>query len=81
MHFIGTIFAGILIGWMASLLVNGKGLGLIADLIVGVLGAFLGGFLASRLGIDASGYLRSLCVSVLGAVILLVFIRLFKRDS
>jgi len=81
MHLIGTIFVGILIGWMAGILVRGRGLGIIADLIVGVLGAYLAGLIAPRLHIDVSGFLRSLCASVLGAVLLLLVLRLFKSDK
>jgi uncharacterized membrane protein YeaQ/YmgE (transglycosylase-associated protein family) len=81
MHFIGTILVGILIGWIAGILVRGRGLGLIADLIVGVLGAYLAGLIAPRLNIDVSGFLRSLCASVLGAVLLLLVLRLFKSDK
>ncbi len=81
MHLIGTILAGILIGWLASVVVHGKGLGLLGDLIVGVLGAFLGGVIASRLNINVDGFLRSLCASVLGAVLLLLVIRLIKSDK
>lgn len=80
MHLFSTILIGILIGWLAGIVVHGKGLGLLADLIVGVLGAFLGGFLASKLGIQADSFLASLCVSVLGAVVLLLIIRIVKSD-
>jgi uncharacterized membrane protein YeaQ/YmgE (transglycosylase-associated protein family) len=80
MHLLSTILIGVLIGWMAGIVVHGKGLGLLADLIVGVLGAFLGGFIASKVGIQADGLLPSLCVAVLGAVILLLVIRIIKSD-
>ena len=80
MHLISTILVGILIGWMAGVVVHGKGLGLFADLIVGVLGAFLGGAIASHFNIYIDSFLGSLCVSVLGAVLLLLAIRLIKSD-
>jgi uncharacterized membrane protein YeaQ/YmgE (transglycosylase-associated protein family) len=52
--------------------VRGAGFGMIGDLIVGIIGAFLGGFLASVLGFGGSaGFLGTILVSVIGAVVLL----------
>ena len=71
---------GLIVGWLASHLVQGKGMGIIADIVVGILGALLGGFLADKLQIHVAGFWGSLGVSVLGAVVLLVIIRLSKSS-
>ena len=76
---IGTLVVGLLVGWVASKLVHGKGMGIIPDMVVGVLGAFIGGILGDKLHIHvADGMWGTLALSLLGAVVLLVVIRLIK---
>ena len=72
---------GLVAGWLAGVLVKGSGFGLVGDLIVGILGAILGGWLFGRLGfsLGLGGLADSLIVATLGAVLLLFLIRLIKR--
>jgi len=79
MWLIWTIAIGILAGWLAGQVVKGRGMGLIVDLIVGIVGSFLGGFVFSLLGLATYGLIGRLVMSVVGAVILLLLIRLIKR--
>jgi uncharacterized membrane protein YeaQ/YmgE (transglycosylase-associated protein family) len=69
---------GLVTGWLASVLVQGKGMGILPDMVVGILGAVIGGYLAPKLNIHVSGFWGALGLSVLGSVILLVGIRLLK---
>jgi uncharacterized membrane protein YeaQ/YmgE (transglycosylase-associated protein family) len=75
------IVIGLVAGAVAGRLVRGRGLGCLMDLVVGVLGAFIGGFLLSLFlpGGTSLGFLGSLVVATLGAVILLAFVRLVSR--
>jgi uncharacterized membrane protein YeaQ/YmgE (transglycosylase-associated protein family) len=76
---IGIIVVGILVGWLASVLVHGKGMGILPDMVVGIVGAFIGTVMADKFNIHiADGFWGNLALSILGAVILLVFIRLVK---
>lgn len=75
---IGIIVVGILTGWLASKLVHGKGMGLIPDMVVGILGALLGGFLAHFFNIPMDNGAETFGVYLLGSVVLLVGIRLLK---
>ena len=70
------LILGLVDGWIASMLVGG-GYGLIGDIIVGIIGAFLGGWLGSMfLGIDVTGLnFTSIALAVGGAVIVLVVFR------
>jgi uncharacterized membrane protein YeaQ/YmgE (transglycosylase-associated protein family) len=72
------LIVGVIAGWLAGLLVKGGGFGLIGDLVVGILGALIGGLLfgGSLLG---GGLLGSIVVATLGAVILLVVLRVIKK--
>lgn len=64
-------------GWLASLLVRGGGMGLWGDLLVGLIGALIGSWLAPRLHIDiGSGLAAEIIYATLGAIILLVILRL-----
>ena len=80
MNIILWIIFGALAGWIASLLV-GKNQGLLTNIVVGVIGAFLGGWLFDQFGGQGvTGFnLSSLLVAVVGAVVLLVIVRLFQR--
>ncbi len=70
---------GGLIGWVASLVMKTDGqMGLLANVIVGVVGSALGHFLAGALGISAGGQIGSILVSIGGAVLLIVILRALK---
>ena len=72
------IVVGAIAGFVASKVVNGKGMGLLWDIAVGILGAFLGGWLAGLAGLDVSSgtfTLGGLVSAFAGAVILLVVFR------
>lgn len=73
---------GALAGWLAGLLVQGTGFGLVGDIVVGILGALIAGFLFPYLGIALTlggGVLGAIILAFIGAVILLVIVRLFKQ--
>lgn len=70
---------GLVAGWLASRVMRGRGFGLAGDLIVGVVGAYVGAWLFGLLGISAGGLLGSLVTAFVGAVALLYMIRLIKR--
>ena len=75
MGFIVWIIVGAIAGFLASKVLTGKGMGLLWDIVVGILGGFLGGFLAGLLGISTAHILIEVIVAFVGAVILLVVFR------
>lgn len=70
---------GLVAGWLASVIMKGGGFGLIGDLIVGVIGAFIGGWVFSLLNISAGGTFGAFITALVGAIILLFILRLIKR--
>ncbi|HWA58212.1 MAG TPA: GlsB/YeaQ/YmgE family stress response membrane protein [Gemmatimonadales bacterium] len=70
---------GLIAGWLAGKIMKGSGFGLGGDLVVGVLGAILGGWLFGLVGIAAWGFLGRIIVAVVGSLVLLYVIRLVKR--
>ena len=61
------------------MLVKNSSFGLVGDLIVGVIGAFIGGFIFGALGIDSYGFVGNLVMAVIGAVVLLLLLNAFNR--
>ncbi|HEY7094517.1 MAG TPA: GlsB/YeaQ/YmgE family stress response membrane protein [Ktedonobacterales bacterium] len=80
-NILAWIIVGGIAGWLASLLVRGGGMGVIGDIIVGIVGALIGGFLLSLLLPGTFGFtgfnLGSLIIAFIGAVILLFIVKLF----
>jgi uncharacterized membrane protein YeaQ/YmgE (transglycosylase-associated protein family) len=73
------LLVGIVAGWLAGLLVRGVGFGLIGDLVVGVVGAFIGDWLLPRLNIHlGTGTVGLIVHATIGAVILLLIVRLVR---
>jgi uncharacterized membrane protein YeaQ/YmgE (transglycosylase-associated protein family) len=82
MEFLWFILIGLAAGWLAGQLMKGGGFGIVGDIVVGVVGALLGGFLFSMFGVSAGGGLMgSLIVATIGACVLLFLLRLIKRPS
>lgn len=80
MDFVWFLLVGLVAGWLAGVLIKGGGFGLVGDLVIGVLGAFVGGFLFRLLGFYASGgLLGSLVVATIGAIALIAIVRVLKR--
>jgi len=76
MNFVVFIIVGAIAGFVAGKVVTGHGLGLIWDIVVGIVGAFLGGWLAGLVGIAVTNLLALAIVAFVGAVILLALFRL-----
>jgi len=71
---------GAIVGWIASLLVKGTGLGLIGDILLGAAGAVVGGWIFRMAGIQVGeGILASLVPAVVGAVLVLLVVKMFKK--
>jgi len=78
-HLLIFLGIGILAGFLAGHIMKGKGFGLLGDLIVGVIGSFIGVWLFGQLGISSAGILGLLIAAIIGALILLFLIRLVKH--
>jgi uncharacterized membrane protein YeaQ/YmgE (transglycosylase-associated protein family) len=73
------IIVGVVAGWLAGQLVRGTGFGLIGDILVGIVGAFIGNWMLPRLGIQlGAGVVSSIVNATLGAVALLLVIGLVR---
>ena len=83
-NFIAWILFGALAGWIASIIMKTNAeQGALGNIIVGIIGAFIGGFLFRTLtGNDVTGFnIGSLVIAIVGAVILLAIVKMFRRSS
>ena len=78
---VAILLVGLVAGWLASTIVGGTGLGLIGDIIIGIIGAFIGRWLFTyfhiRIGVNI--WIDAILTAAAGAVVLLVVLRLVRR--
>lgn len=79
--FWGWILIGLIAGWLAGKISRGRGFGCITDIILGVVGSFIGGWIFMRLKIYGGGFLYSLAAATLGAVLLVFIAHLFSPSD
>ena len=80
---IAWIIIGVLAGWITGKLMKGSGFGFIMDMLVGLVGALIGGFLSSHLGmggVGEHGLMMSIIIAVIGAVLLTLLLRLVSGN-
>ena len=82
MGIISWLLVGLIAGWLASAIVGGP-FGVIGDIVVGVVGAFIGGFIfrALDMGTPFGGLPGTIFVAFIGAIVLLLLLRLFRRAT
>ena len=79
MYWLWYILIGLAAGYVASLIVKGSGSGMLLNLVIGMVGGVLGGWLFRLMGISSTNMLCSLLTSVFGAIVLLLIVGLFTR--
>lgn len=76
---IAWIIIGVIAGWLTGKIMKGSGFGFLMDMVIGLIGAVVGGFLATHLGFAGPGQhglIISIIIAVIGAVILTMLVRL-----
>lgn len=83
MDLLTWLIVGLIAGVLASLVMGGTGYGLIGDIIIGIVGAFVGGWLFTQLGVSSpfGGIAGVIFVAFIGAVVLLFLLRLIRRST
>jgi len=73
------LIVGLIAGWLAGHFVRGTGFGIVADICIGIIGAFIASWLFPQLGIAlGTGWIRLILNSTIGAVLLLIVLRLIR---
>ncbi|MBC7830533.1 MAG: GlsB/YeaQ/YmgE family stress response membrane protein [Hyphomicrobium sp.] len=73
------LLIGAIAGWLAGTLVKGYGFGLVGNIVIGVIGAFIGAWLLPQFGLWEGGLIGSIISATIGAIILLLLIGLVRR--
>jgi len=81
MSFIWFLIIGLAAGWLAGQIMKGHGFGLWVNLIIGVAGSIIGGFLFGLLGIGGDGIIISLIAALIGAIVLLWIVAKIKKKN
>jgi uncharacterized membrane protein YeaQ/YmgE (transglycosylase-associated protein family) len=79
--FVSWLLLGLVAGWLAGKIARGRGFGCITDIILGLIGSYIGGWVFVKLGIFGGGFLYSLAAATLGAVILVSIAHLFSSGN
>lgn len=79
LELLGFLLIGLVAGWLAALLMRGRGFGCIGNILVGVIGALIGGLLFRLLDIEFGGIIGALFTALIGAIILLFVVGLLRR--
>lgn len=75
------VLIGLIAGWLASIIMRGRGLGVVGDIIIGIIGALIGGLLFRWLGYTPDGFWGSIATATIGAIILLAIISFIRKES
>jgi uncharacterized membrane protein YeaQ/YmgE (transglycosylase-associated protein family) len=75
---IAWILIGLIAGWLAGTISRGRGFGCLADIVLGMIGSILGGWIFTKLNIPGGGLLFSIAAATVGAVILVSVARIFS---
>ncbi len=75
------LVVGLIAGFLASRMMRGGGYGLIGDIVVGLIGAFIGGWLAGLLGLGSFGLIGTIVVAFIGACILIAILHAVSRGG
>jgi uncharacterized membrane protein YeaQ/YmgE (transglycosylase-associated protein family) len=78
-NLIWWIIVGLIAGWAAGKIMKGGGYGAVMDIVLGIVGAIVGGFLLGLVGVSAGGTIGTILVAILGAVFLIWLSRMMKK--
>jgi len=79
MNLLIFLLIGALAGWLAGVVMKGRGFGVLVNIVVGVLGALFGGWLLPKLGLSFGGDMGLFITAFIGAILLLAIIGLIKK--
>jgi uncharacterized membrane protein YeaQ/YmgE (transglycosylase-associated protein family) len=81
MHVIAALLIGLIAGWLTGKLMRGRGYGLFADILLGLVGAVIGSRIFAAFGIVVSGELERLAMALVGAIVLVGVVHMFRNAS
>lgn len=80
-HFFGWLLMGLLAGWLSGEIVRGKGFGCLGNILLGLIGAVVGGWLFEQLHIETFGFIGGLAAATVGAVVIVALARMLSGSD
>ena len=80
-YWVWFLFIGGVIGWLAGVIVRGRGFGIIGDIVIGIVGAMLGGWMARAIGLSTGSSAGAFLLALVGAVVLVGLTRFVVRHT
>ena len=80
-YWVWFLFIGGVIGWLAGVIVRGRGFGVIIDIVIGIVGAMLGGWMARAIGLSTGSSAGAFLLALVGAVVLVGLTRFVVRHA
>jgi len=74
------IIVGLIAGWASGKIMKGGGYGVIADILLGIAGGIVGGWVVGMFGLGSGGLIWSVLVAIVGAVLLIWITRMIKKE-
>ena len=82
MEILTTIIIGAIAGWLGSMIFKGSSLGIVGNIIVGIIGSFVGGWLFGLLGISlGTGWVGAILAGAIGAIVILFLLNAFFKKK
>jgi len=79
MDIIIILAIGAVAGWLGSVIMTGAGFGLIANIVIGIVGSFIGNFLLAEVGVFEPGLIGTIFTATFGAIVLLFIVGIIKK--
>jgi uncharacterized membrane protein YeaQ/YmgE (transglycosylase-associated protein family) len=79
MDLLWFLLIGLIAGWLAGLIMQGSGYGIVGDIVIGIIGSLIGGYLFHFLGFTSYGTLGAVIMAVIGAIVLITALRVLKH--
>ncbi len=81
MHLLWILLIGLVIGWLAGVLLRGRGYGIFTDIVIGIVGSWIGSWIGGLLGIQATTGVGSFLMALVGAVILISIVKAVHKTA
>lgn len=81
MSIVWFLLTGLVVGWLAGVLIRGRGYGVVADIVIGVVGAIVGGFLFGIVGVFPRSTLGDILMSLVGAIVFLAIVKAIHKSA
>ncbi len=78
--FIWFLLIGLVAGWLAGKIMRGSGFGIWGNIVIGVIGSIIGGWLFSLISVTTSGTFGAIITAMVGAMVLLYVVKLIKNS-